>query len=84
MAATQGTGKISRIRTLCPLCPNHDGIVATVQNGRITSLEGDREHPITRGHICNKGRHAWETIYHPHRFKRPLLRAAWAGMLLQA
>lgn len=76
MATTQDTGEISRIRTLCPLCPNHDGIVATVQNGRITELGGDREHPISRGYTCSKGRHSWETVYHPHRFSQPLLRTA--------
>jgi len=67
------------VRTLCPLCPNHDGLVATVQNGRITGLDGDREHPVSKGYACIKGRHAWEAICHPHRFKRPLLKtgSAW-------
>jgi anaerobic selenocysteine-containing dehydrogenase len=76
MEAMQDSGHTRRIRTLCPLCPNHDGIIATVQNGRITRLEGDKEHSISRGYTCNKGRHSWETIYHPPRFKQPLLRTA--------
>jgi anaerobic selenocysteine-containing dehydrogenase len=53
--------------------------VASVQNGKINRLDGDREHPVSRGYVCIKGRHAWEAIYHPHRFKRPLLKtgSAW-------
>ena len=74
MRTEQKATALQRIRTVCHLCPNQDGIVATVQNGRITDLEGDREHPLTRGYICLKARHAWETIYHPQRFKHPLLR----------
>jgi len=37
MAAREQT---RNIRTLCPLCPNHDGLVATVENGRVTNLTG--------------------------------------------
>ncbi len=64
----------NKIRAICPLCPNQDGVIATVQNGRITRIEGDSKHPVSRGYICTKGRHSWETIYHPRRFKQPLLK----------
>ena len=74
MASRQNANDKYKIRTICPLCPNHDGIVATVQDGKITKFTGDREHPISRGYICNKGSHAWNTIYQPNRFKHPLLR----------
>ena len=57
------TTGIRKIRTICPLfsCPSYDGIVATVENGRVTKIEGDEDHPWTRGHICPKGRHEWQT-----------------------
>ena len=74
MGSAKDTGHSKSIRTLCPLCPNHDGLVATVQNGRIIRLEGDREHPVSSGYVCVKGRHASDTIYHPRRFRQPLLR----------
>ncbi len=72
------TTGIRKIRTICPLfsCPSYDGIVATVENGRVTKIEGDEDHPWTRGHICPKGRHEWQTLYHPKRFKQPLLKTA--------
>ena len=82
MKTTQESGDTRRIRTLCHMCPVHDGVIATVQNGKITEVKGDPEHPITRGFICIKGRHAHEAVYHPQRFKQPLLRTAtgWKGI----
>ena len=73
METIRDTTHTRRIRTICPLCPNQDGIIATVQNDRITKIEGDLEHPISQGYTCVKARHTWEAIYHPHRFKQPLL-----------
>ncbi|MFQ5853645.1 MAG: hypothetical protein ACE5JU_24055 [Candidatus Binatia bacterium] len=40
MKTSQAKSDTVRIRTLCPLCPNRDGIVATVRNGRIARFEG--------------------------------------------
>ncbi|MFC1864991.1 molybdopterin-dependent oxidoreductase [Chloroflexota bacterium] len=74
METIHDSSQTRKIRTICPFCPNQDGIIATVQNGRITKLEGDSEHPVSRGYSCIKARHAWEGVYHPHRFKQPLLR----------
>jgi anaerobic selenocysteine-containing dehydrogenase len=64
------------IRTTCPLCPCQDGLVATVEQGRIAAISGDKEHPVSRGFACLKGRHSFETLYHPDRFKQPLLKTA--------
>jgi len=75
MSDTKG---VCKIRTICPFssCPSYDGIVATVENGRITKIEGDEEHPWSRGYTCPKSRHEWEILYHPKRFKQPLLKTA--------
>lgn len=72
------TGGIYKIRTICPLlaCPSYDGIVATVENNRVTRIDGDKDHPWTKGHICPKGRHEWQTLHHPQRFKQPLLKTS--------
>ncbi len=66
----------SKIRTICPLfaCPSYDGIVATVEDGRITKMEGDKAHPWSKGYICPKGRNEWKVLYHPKRFRQPLLK----------
>ena len=37
-------------KTICPLdCPDTCGLLATVEEGKVTSLAGDPEHPYTNG-----------------------------------
>jgi anaerobic selenocysteine-containing dehydrogenase len=64
------------VRTICPFnpCPSSDGIVAHVENGRITGIEGDEDHVWSRGYACSKPRHEFQVLDHPRRFKKPLLR----------
>lgn len=71
---SQGYSSTRRIRTVCPVCSEQDGVVCTVENGRITEIVGDKEHPISKGYTCIKGRRALETVYRPQRYKQPLLR----------
>ena len=75
MSSATDAGKI---RTICPFfpCPSYDGIVATVENGRITRIEGDKDHPWSKGYACPKSRNEWKVLYHPKRFKQPLLKTA--------
>lgn len=64
-----------RHRTLCNRdCPDACGIVATVIDGRVTKLEGDREHPVTRGFLCFRTNQFLRSQYDPARITQPLLR----------
>ena len=67
---------IKKIRTICPwwACPSYDGLVATVdvKNNKIIKMEGDKEHPQSKGYACPKGLNDWQVIYHPDRFAKPL------------
>ncbi len=50
------------------------GIAVQTVNGRIVSIEGDRDDPFSRGHICPKAV-ALQDVYHdPDRLKRPVRR----------
>ncbi|CAM3942087.1 4Fe-4S Mo/W bis-MGD-type domain-containing protein [Mesobacillus zeae] len=41
----------------CPLnCWDSCGFNVTVEDGKVTKVEGDPEHPITKGKICGRGR----------------------------
>ncbi|MDZ7676706.1 MAG: molybdopterin-dependent oxidoreductase [Acidimicrobiales bacterium] len=42
--------------TYCRICPAHCGLVLEVSDGVVTSVSGDREHPLTKGFTCAKGR----------------------------
>ena len=37
-------------------------------------IEGDKEHPYTKGFICKKGRAHLERLKHPNRIYKPLLK----------
>ncbi|MHA1254024.1 MAG: molybdopterin-dependent oxidoreductase, partial [Promethearchaeota archaeon] len=43
-------------------------------NNKIIKMEGDKDHPQSKGYICPKGLNDWQVIYHPKRFTKPLLR----------
>ncbi|MBU2645372.1 molybdopterin-dependent oxidoreductase [bacterium] len=67
-------------KTICPLdCPDSCGIVATVENGRIMHLQGDTEHPFTRGFLCRKMRHYTDRIYSDNRILYPQVRTGSKG-----
>ena len=71
---------ISLHKTICPLdCPDSCGLVAVVEDGRVTELRGDREHPMTRGVICRKMRRYPERLYSPERVLYPQLRVGKKG-----
>lgn len=45
------------VKSSCPLnCWDSCGFEVTVENGKVSSVEGDKDHPITQGKICGRGR----------------------------
>ena len=64
-----------RVKTTCNRdCPDACGIVATVEQGRVVKLQGDPEHPVTRGFLCYRTSRFLERQYDPDRLTTPLLR----------
>src|SRR5262245_28309933 len=62
-------------KTLCNRdCPDACGIVATVEDGRVTKIRGDKEHPITLGFLCYRTSLFLSTHYSSERLTSPLLR----------
>lgn len=55
-------------------CPDACSIVATVEDGRVTRLQGDPDHPITKGFLCYRTSHLLESAYHRERLTTPLYR----------
>jgi len=43
------------IRSACPYCGVGCGIVMQVENGTVTGVSGDRQHPANGGRLCSKG-----------------------------
>jgi anaerobic selenocysteine-containing dehydrogenase len=49
-------------------------MIATVEDGQLKKLEADREHPISRGFVCNKGIYGADVHNDPDRLNEPLKR----------
>jgi len=65
---------------VCSLdCPDQCGLLLHKQDGRVVKVEGDPEHPVTKGNICNKVRNMTERLYDPKRLQQPLKRTGLKG-----
>ena len=42
-------------RSTCPYCGVGCGVRISHEDGRITGVAGDAEHPATHGRLCSKG-----------------------------
>src|SRR5580765_2774715 len=66
--------------SVCPHdCPSCCSLVVTVDEGRLTSVTGNPEHPFTRGVICGKVREYAERVHSPLRVQTPLRRVGPKG-----
>src|SRR5262245_35585389 len=66
-------------RTTCNRdCPDACGILATIESGRIVKIQGDPDHPVTRGFLCYRTSRFLERQYDPERLTRPLVRTGGA------
>ena len=60
--------------TTCPLCEAMCGLEITLKDHRIDEIRGDKQDPLSRGHLCPKAL-ALKTIQEdPNRLKQPLLK----------
>ncbi|WP_057915266.1 molybdopterin oxidoreductase family protein [Peribacillus muralis] len=67
-------------KSVCSLdCPDQCGLLLHKKDGKIVKVEGDSEHPVTKGNICNKVRNMTERIYDVKRLEYPLKRSGAKG-----
>src|SRR5690349_24961407 len=62
--------------TFCRICEAHCGMVATVEDGRVTQLRPDPDHPLSTGYACPKGIAMTDVQNDPDRVLHPLRRTA--------
>jgi anaerobic selenocysteine-containing dehydrogenase len=71
----------STVRTACPLdCPDACTLDVTVENGRIQSIDGGDDNPVTRDFICAKVRRFGERVYGEDRLLYPAVRKGTKGL----
>ena len=62
-------------RSVCPYCGVGCGQLIFHKAGKIVSVEGDPESPISEGHLCPKGAATYELLTHPGRATKMKYRA---------
>jgi anaerobic selenocysteine-containing dehydrogenase len=68
------------VKAVCPHdCPDACGVLITVRDGRATKIQGDPEHPVTRGFLCAKVAKYLDRVYSPDRVMYPMRRIAPKG-----
>ena len=67
------------IRSICRLCYNSCGVLITLEKGMPVAIQGDPEHPFSKGKLCSKGWASLEYLNHPDRLRTPLKRVGKRG-----
>ena len=62
------------VKTVCPYCGVGCGMNLHVENGRVTKVTGDKEHPANFGRLCTKGVSSAQAIENSGRMKNAYLR----------
>jgi len=61
-------------RSYCRICTSQCGILVDMDGEQVVRVRGDKEHPVTRGYTCPKGRALGRMHHHPDRIERPMIR----------
>jgi anaerobic selenocysteine-containing dehydrogenase len=67
------------VKSTCRMDHGGCGALVYIREGKVVRLEGNKEHPISKGHLCVKGLASIEHLYHPDRLKYPLKRVGEKG-----
>ena len=72
--AAKIAGMDEKKQTFCRICAGFCGLEATVREGRVIEVRGDRNDSQTRGYACIKGLQAPHVHHGPSRLLHPLKR----------
>lgn len=65
-------------RSICPYCGVGCGQLVYHKNGKLISIEGDPQSPISRGRLCPKGAATYQLHTHSERLKKVRYRRPYA------
>ena len=60
--------------TVCDGCSAQCGMWVRTREGRAVKIEGNPNHPVSRGGLCSKGHATLQHLYNPDRFHGPMIR----------
>lgn len=67
------------IPTMCEMCVWRCGVLAKVKDGKVVKLEGNPDHPNSKGKLCARGQSGLMNTYDPDRVLTPLIRVGKRG-----
>lgn len=70
---------VQKVATNCEMCFWRCGVLASVDSGTVVRLEGNPDHPLTKGRLCARGNAGIQLLYDPDRLKYPMLRTGARG-----
>ena len=73
------SGDSGYIPSMCEMCVWRCGLLAKVENGRVVKLEGNPDHPHSKGKLCPRGQAGLMNTYDPDRVLNPLIRVGNRG-----
>ena len=73
------TGRDNWYATLCEQCPEREGIIVRVMEGRAKKIQGNPLYPTNLGGQSARCEGGLQAIYHPDRLSGPMLRAGPRG-----
>ncbi len=68
-------GKANYYASTCTSCANACGILVKTREGRPIKIDGNPDHPISKGKICAQGQASIMGLYDPDRLKNPKKKA---------
>ena len=66
-------------RTTCYMCACRCGINVHLTSGKVSYIEGNRDHPVNKGVLCAKGAAGIKQITAPSRLRAPMRRVGPRG-----
>jgi len=64
--------------SICPYCAVGCGMLVYTKEDRVIQIEGDPDHPVSRGTLCPKGASLIQIVNNPKRVQKPMYRAPGA------
>ncbi|MCE5333925.1 MAG: molybdopterin-dependent oxidoreductase [Desulfobacteraceae bacterium] len=78
-AGTAAEKAAASVAATCEMCHWACGVIAKVVDGKVVNLEGNPDHPCSRGKLCARGIGGMGLLYDPDRVKTPLIRTGKRG-----
>lgn len=67
------------VKTFCFSCRGGCGVYLHIKDNKIVKVEGDPDHPVSKGTLCPKGLAVAQLTHHPDKLRHPLKRIGKRG-----